>query len=453
MKLWVRLSFATYDVLVAVAVATILVPFELVMMACGRHHRGWLRERLGRHGEPAARGRTHVLIHAVSVGEVHAAGALVSALAEGDSRIVVTLTTGNREGRRAATLLQQRMPVIASVCYLPWDHSVALRGWLRRIRPDAAILVETEIWPNLIRTASELSIPVMIVSGRVSSRDIARYRLARFFFSPVLALVRWIGVQSERERAAFERIGAPADRIHVVGNLKHDIAPSVELEESRRTALERLQGAPLIVAGSTHGPEERWLIEALRRVRDNTPEARIAVAPRHPRRARRVRRQAEGAGLSVAFWSDDRCAAGDWDALVVDRIGPLSALYRLSDIAVIGGSFADHGGHNPMEAAAFGRAILMGPFHKHFRDEVAGFERAGGIHLVGAEGEIPELMCAALLELVGDPSKRENLGNRARVFAKSQRGIGRAYALSILEQLAAADSGRRAIGRVRPRQE
>ncbi len=444
MKLWGRCSFAIYDAVVALAVVAVLVPVELIKMACGRNHRGWLRERLGRHGEPFEECGTHLLVHAVSVGEVHAAGALVSTLAEADSRIIVTLTTGNTEGRRAARLLQQRIPVITSVCYLPWDHRAALRGWLRRIQPDAAIIVETEIWPNLIRTATELSIPVMIVNGRVYRRDISRYRLARFFFSSVLALVRWIGVQSEQEREAFERIGAPADRIHVAGNLKHDVAPSVELEEPGRTALERLQGTPLIVAGSTHGPEERWLIDALLHVQEQTPEARMILAPRHPRRARRVQRQAEAAGLSVVAWSDGQGAAESWDVLVMDRVGLLSALYRWADIAVIGGSFADHGGHNPMEPAVSGCAILMGPFHEHFREVVAGLDRCGGASVLGKTGDIPRLMSSALIDLIRDPVKRVSMGRRARVFAESQRGVAHGYAASILNQLAAADSPRRA---------
>ncbi len=447
---WGCCAFAIYDAAVAFAVATLLVPIELTKMARGRSRRQWLRERLGRRGDRPVEPHPHFLIHAVSVGEVHAAGALVSALIEEDARITVTLTTGNIEGRRAAGLLQQRIPEITSVSFLPWDHRVALRGWLRRIRPDATIIVETEIWPNLIRTASELSIPVLIVNGRVYPRDVPKYRLARGFFSSVLALVEWIGVQSEQERMAFEGIDAPADRIHVVGNLKHDSAPSVVLGTPWRTALERLQGTPLIVAGSTHDPEEGWLIDALLSVRKKTPAARMILAPRHPRRARRVRRQAEAAGLSVVAWSDDHEAAGGWDALVIDRVGLLSALYRWADIAVIGGSFADHGGHNPMEAAAFGRAILMGPFHDHFRDVVAGLDQGDGIHLLGTREDIPRLMSSALIDLVGDPVKRDSMGRRARVFAESQRGVGRAYAVSLLALLAAADSPRRAIDRRRP---
>ena len=285
--------------------------------------------------------------------------------------------------------------------------------------------------------------------AEIYPRDVSKYSLARFFFSSVLALVRWIGVQSEQERAAFERIGAPADRIHVMGNLKHDVAPSVELEESWMAVLERLQGTPLIVAGSTHGPEERWLIDALRHVQEQTPETRMILAPRHPRRARRVQRRAEAAGLSVVAWSDGQSAAGAWDLLVMDRVGLLSALYRWADIAVIGGSFADHGGHNPMEPAVFGCAILMGPFHEHFREVVAGLDQGGGVCLLGKTNEIPRLMSSALIDLMGNPVKRDSMGRRARVFAESQRGVAHAYAVSSLDQLAAADSSRRAFDRVR----
>ena len=450
---WERCAFAIYDAAVSLAVVTILVPVELIKMARSRSRREWLRERLGRYRDPLEDSHLHLLIHAVSVGEVHAAGALVSALSEENSSITVTLATGNIEGRRAARLLQQRFPGITSVCYLPWDRRAALRRWLRRIQPDAAIIVETEIWPNLFRTANELSIPVLIVNGRIYPRDVPRYRLARPFFASVMASVRWVGVQSEQERAAFLGIGAPADRIHVVGNLKQELAPSGALDDPWRTALERAHGAPLIVAGSTHSPEEGWLIEALLRLRQDTPEARMILAPRHPRRARSVRRQAEAAGLSVVFWSDDHLAPGVWDVLVLDRVGLLPAVYRWADIAVIGGSLANHGGHNPMEAAAHGRAIVMGPFHENFRDAVAGLEQMAGIHLLPSTVDARKALCSALLELARDPLKRDAMGRRAMAFAQSQRGVGRVYAVSLLAQLAPANSLNLAVGSARTAQQ
>jgi 3-deoxy-D-manno-octulosonic-acid transferase len=436
-----RCAFAIYDAVFALVVVTMLVPVELIKIVRGRSPLSWLRERLGRDGEPpVAEDGTHLLIHAVSVGEVHGAGNLIRALVEKDAGIAVTLTTGNREGRRAARLLQRQITAITSVCFLPWDRRAAVRSWLHRIRPDAVVLIETEIWPNVIRAAAELRMPVFIVNGRIYPRDVSKYGSARFFFGPVLALVRWIGVQSERERSAFVHIGAPADRLRVMGNLKHDIAPSVELEESWRVVLGRLQGPPLIVAGSTHGPEERWLIDALLRIREHTPGTRMILAPRHPRRARRVQRRAEAAGLSVAAWSDGHGAADAWDALVIDRVGVLSVLYRWADIAVIGGSFADHGGHNPLEPAVCGCAIIMGPFHEHFREVVGGLDRRGGVCLLERTGDIPKLISSALIDLMGDPAKRVSMGRRARVFAESQRGVSHGYAVSILDQLAAEDS-------------
>jgi 3-deoxy-D-manno-octulosonic-acid transferase len=369
----------------------------------------------------------------VSVGEVYAAGALVSALIAQQPAITVTLTTGNIEGRRAAKLLQQRNPQITAVSYIPWDRRAPLRRWLLRIQPDATIVVETEIWPNLFRAAHELSIPLLIVNGRIYPRDLPKYRLARPFFRSVLASGQWIGVQSEQERAAFLSIGAPADRIHVMGNLKHDLAPAPELDGPWRAVFEQACGEALIVGGSTHDPEEQWLIEALLHLRPEWPEAHLVLAPRHPRRAGTVRRLAEAAGLSAACWSDG--ATGGWDVLVLDRIGPLPAVYELADIAVIGGSLIDRGGHNPLEAANHGRAIIMGPSHENFRDAVAGLDQVAAIRLLPDEAKPAEALCSALLELARDPRQRQEMGRRALRFAAARRGVARVYAQALMAQL------------------
>jgi 3-deoxy-D-manno-octulosonic-acid transferase len=208
----------------------------------------------------------------------------------------------------------------------------------------------------------------------------------------------------------------------------------VPFEDPWKTVLERAHGAPLVVAGSTHAPEEEWLVEALVELRYESPGARLILAPRHPRRARRVGAMAKAAGLSVAFWSDDHLAAAVWEVLVLDRVGLLPAVYQWADIAVIGGSLSDHGGHNPMEAAIHGRAVLIGPFYENFRDTVGGLEEAGGVFLL-PNRDLRRQSTEALLKLASDPRRREVLGARALSFARSQGGTGRRYAESLLTQL------------------
>ena len=431
-----RLAFGAYDAAVWAIVLGVVAPAELVAAVVGRSEVRHLWERLGRPPDVHSGRRPRLLVHAVSVGEVAAAGALIAALAEEQAAISVVLTTGTREGRAAAELLREgRHPQVEAVCYLPWDRYRPLRRWLRRIAPDALIVVETEIWPNLFRAAADLAIPLSIVSGRMYPRDASRYRCARWVFRPVLACARWIGVRSKLDRDRFEQAGAPHDRLEVMGDLKHDAVPQSELPADWSAVLAGLQGSPLIVAGSTHHSEDRWLIEALVRVRQRWPGARLVLAPRHPTRARAARRRAAAAGLSAACWSDPGSAAECWDVLVLDQIGLLAAIYRWADVVLIGGSLVRRGGHNPLEAAGHGRATVIGPFHEHFSDVVAGLDSAGGILVLPSRSNVREALLAALLELLGDPTRRGELGRRALAYAQSQRGVARRYARSILATL------------------
>jgi len=430
-----RCALGVYDGAVWAIVVATLAPLQLLATLLGRSSAQYLKERLGRLPNAASGRRPKLLVHAVSVGEVAAAGALIAALAEECKAMSVVLTTGNRDGRAAADLLRRSHPQVESVSYLPWDRYRPLRIWLRRLDPDAVIVVETEIWPNLFRAAADLSIPLGIVSGRMYPRDACRYRRGRWFFRPVLACARWIGVQSEQDRTWFEQAGAAPDRVEVMGDLKHDVAPQSELPTVWRAALARAQGSPLIVAGSTHYPEESWLVEALLRVREHGQSARLVLAPRHPARARALKRRAAAARLSAVCWSDPQLAAESWDMLVIDRIGVLEAVYRWADVVVVGGSMILRGGHNPLEAARYGRTIIMGPHYEHFGDVVAGLEAVGGILVLPNGSKVREKLVSAVVELAGNPGRRDDIGRRALAYTESHRGVARRYARSLLAGL------------------
>jgi 3-deoxy-D-manno-octulosonic-acid transferase len=361
-----------------------------------------------------------------------AAGSLIDALTTEMPSLRLILTTGNQEGRQAAELLREKSPQIAEICYLPWDRHAAMRRWMQRMKPSAVIVIETEIWPNLFRAARDLSIPLFIANGRIYPRDLPRYRLARWFFRPVLASVKWIGVQSEQERSSFLRIGAPADRVEIMGNLKHDIVPSHELDQPWSAAFERLHGEPLIVAGSTHPPEEGWLLEAFDRLRQDVPLTRLVLAPRHPIRADAIRRQATSAGFSAVCWSKGYPADDGWEVLILDQIGVLAAIFRWADVAVVGGSLIRRGGHNPLEAANHSRAIIIGPFHEHFTEIVNGLEQTGGIRVLPRGGDIRQALSSVLQELMRDPRQRREMGCRAFAFAQNHRGVARSYARTLL---------------------
>jgi 3-deoxy-D-manno-octulosonic-acid transferase len=223
-----------------------------------------------------------------------------------------------------------------------------------------------------------------------------------------------------------------------MGDLKGDAAPRLALPETWTATLAGLQGAPLIVAGSTHAPEEGWVLEALHCVRRRWPGTRLLLAPRHPARAAGVSRRAAATGFETVRWSDPTALSGTWDVLVLDRIGLLAAIYRYADVVVVGGSLVRRGGHNPLEAAGHGRPIVIGPSFEHFSEVVAGLAAAAGVLVLPSGRDVTDALAAALLELLGDPARRVEMGTRALEYARSRRGVARRYAQRALATLAAA---------------
>lgn len=432
-------TFAVYDFAVSVAVHTVLAPLERLRIRTGKATAAALDERLGRWSPPSLRtapqGR-RILIHAVSVGEMAAASALINALGEIAPEISIVISTGNREGRAAAESLRRNRPAIEAVTFLPWDRNLAVREWLGRIAPDAVIVLETEIWPNFFGAARELGIPLFIANGRIYPGDVARYGLARRFFSSVLEIPTWIGVQSTRSRDAFVRIGAPADRVEVMGDLKAD-APrrDAEIPDGWRDVLDA-DTSPLVIAVSTHHPEERVLFRTLLDLRQHIPDLRLVLAPRHPDRAPGIQRLAEKSPLSTVLWSDEPTA--DWDILLIDAIGPPAALVRWADVVVMGGSLT-RGGHNPLEAAAAGRSMLIGPSYEHFNDLVEGLLETGGIRVLPSTDDPADAIRTALYELLADPDLRHTMGQRARDFLRSQQGVAGRYAHSVVSRISDSD--------------
>lgn len=401
--------FFLYDVLVGLAVTLFLRPHAWL-----RGERGELRQRLGE--PPAPAGHPRIVLHAVSAGEMAAAGAIVESLADVLPSAAVHLTTGNRDGLAAGERLRARIPSIVSVSFLPWDRRRAIRSWLAAVDPDAVAVVETEIWPNLFRACAVAEIPLILVNGRVPDRDYPRYRLARPFFRRVLAGAR-VAARSPEDARRFVRIGAPSENVRVAGNVKFDAARA---DKAARTE----SAAPVVVAGSTHAPEERLLLRALLRLRREFPGLTLVLAPRRIGRASAILRRACAAGLRAAAASDG--ASSSPEVVVVDAIGDLHGRYVEGEIAVVGGTFTRRGGHTPLEAAARGCAVVSGPRAGSFREILADMRSAGAAAVVP-----PRELETALRELLGDPARRAELGQRARAFAESGRGAARRCAAEI----------------------
>ncbi len=397
-----------YDSFVALAVWLALVPVELAAIVLGRSTLARLAGRLGRPPRLAARGRRLVVMHAVSVGEMAAAGALLRAWRERHPEDRILLTAGSRDGLAAGERLAAADPTIVAVVPLPWDRRRAVRRWLRALAPDLVVVIETEIWPRLFLTSRELGIPLALASARVYPRDVRRYRRLPGFFRSVLAAPRWLGVQSPSERTRFAAIGAPAERVEVAGNLKFDAVPA-----PATGALLAANGRQRIVAASTHRGEERRLLAALARLPGELGEPQLVLAPRHPRRARALVRMARRRGLpALTLAAAERAQAAGGAAprvVVVDRLGWLPAALASADVVVLGGTLVAHGGHNPLEAARAGRALVVGPHVEHCADLIAHLRAHAAVHTL----EHADDLAPALAALLADPLARRRLGERA----------------------------------------
>ena len=431
--------FHLYDGVLALVVWLLLVPRELAAVACGRSTPERLAERLGRPPRRLGSGGRLLVVHAVSVGEMAAAAALVRHWVERHPADRFVLTAGNRDGLAAGERLAAELPAVVAVVPLPWDRRRALRRWLQALAPDLVVGIECEVWPRLFLGCRELGIPLALASARLYPRDVARYRLLPAFFRRVLAAADWIGVQSAAERTRWCAIGAPPERVEVVGNLKYDTpAPRPSGPAPRKPA-----GAVWIVAASTHPGEERRLLrrpggaaggggDAATRAGAAPPAAGRGDRPsRPPRRLRGAVARRERARFGECRKRRER--RGARRILVVDRFGWLPAAMAVADLVVLGGTFVRHGGHNPLEAARAGRALLVGPHSENFADVMSGLRAAGALREVAAASALP----AALAELLLDAAERRRLGACAAVAAAAGSCVGR-YAERLEALLAAA---------------
>ena len=373
-----------YSAFYTVALA-FLLPFEYLK----RPHelrRRWLFERLGYYAGERVTGRT-VWVHAVSVGEVIASVPLVKKIKQKHPSLSIVISTVTDTGQKVAMDLAGGLTAIrAEIIYVPFDLPFAVRNAVRRIRPSAFIIMETELWPNNIRMLQESSVPVVLMNGRLSERSYKRYKKLVFFIGEVLRDVSILCVQDEIYARRFRDLGAASDRIKVIGSFKFDTQSSSTAPDWTKA----LRG-PVIIAGSTHETEEELVLDAHARLKSDFPSLNLIVAPRHPGRFKAVEELIKKRGLKYTKRSEiaaavktDSGQAGmtklEGQVILLDVMGELAAVYGAADIAVMGGSFIEHGGQNPLEPASWGKVVVCGPHMENFPfigDFYAAGERSG----------------------------------------------------------------------------
>lgn len=382
----------------------------------GKYHAGFL-ERMGR--VPArlqALSSTPVIwVHAVSVGEVLAVSGLVEAMRHAfpDRRVLLSTTTDTGQA------VARRRFGEENVFYFPMDFAFAIRSYLHALQPELIVLAETEFWPNFLRLAHPGEAKIAVVNARISDRSWPSYRRFRFALKAMLTQVDLFLAQTERDADRLRAIGAPPDRVRITGNLKFDVPvppPPVILDKLQKS-IAAAEAGPVLVCGSTLEGEESLLLAAFRDVLKMHARAVMILAPRHPQRFEDVAALLSEKRVSFfrrSQWQEEPLAA---TVLLLDSIGELAALYALADIAFVGGSLARRGGHNIIEPAQHGVAILVGPHTENFRDVVAHFRDHKAVRIVA-----PDALTSAILHLLADDGERRDLGRRAQETVQSQMG-------------------------------
>lgn len=351
----------------------------------------------------------------MSVGEVLAVAGLVGQMRRRfpEHRIVISTTTDTGQD-----LARKRFGE-GNTFYFPMDLAFAIRAYMRALRPELVVLAETEFWPNFLRISHGSGARVAVVNARISDRSWPRYLRFRWALGRVLANVDQFLAQTEEDKARLESIGADTNRARVTGNLKFDVslpAPPPIVETLRR-ALAAEGAGPVLVCGSTVEDEEAPLLRAFENLRVSHPRAVMIIAPRHPERFEAVAALLQEMEISAhrrSQWQEESLAGG---VLLIDTIGELAALYALADVAFVGGSLVPRGGHNIIEPAQHGVAIVTGNHTENFRDIVGLFQSRDAVRIVSL-AELP----LVLMHLLDHDVERMALGRRAKETVLSQMG-------------------------------
>jgi 3-deoxy-D-manno-octulosonic-acid transferase len=434
--------YAVYSVLI-VTFFLVMSPYLAWQAVRYRKYVGSLRQRLGY--LPISfnlDGEESIWIHAVSVGEVLTARALLPELRERYPRYRLFLSTTTMTGQQIA---RNSLQYVDEVFYFPFDLGFIVHRTLGLVKPKLFVMMETEIWPNLLRACRRAGVRTMLVNGRISSRSYPRYRLARPFFRRVLTNIDRFCMQGEESARRIIDMGADPENVVVTGSLKFD---SLELpgaaaapDRGRNRVLRYFRIAPdrpVIIAASTLKGEEEPVFEAFQRIRARVPETLLIVAPRKPERFDDVEQLARRGGWNVARRSELPVDSEPrHDVVILDTIGELAQLYQVATAVFVGGSLVDQGGHNILEPAVFGKPIVFGPYMQNFAEIAQAFIENDAAIQIRTPRELEHVM----LGLLNDPVRRARLGAAARALVEANRGARAKTLQAIARVLPPQDAG------------
>lgn len=415
-----------------------LLPFLLVRMLLRSRRAPAYRQRLAERfglfeADPAPAGTPVIWVHAVSLGETLAAAPLIEGLLEcwPDHRIVVTTTTPTGSERVQALFGERVFHV-----YAPWDLPGAVRRFLGRVRPRLLLIMETELWPNMLHYSRAMGCRILLANARLSARSAQGYARFAGLTRAMLQQLDTVACQSRADGQRFLALGLPPPALHVTGSIKFDL----ELNASLRAAAAGLRreldadSRPVLVAASTHAGEDEQILEAFARLRQDADTALLVLVPRHPERFEEVYALCRGQGWNVVRRSTGDSPGPGVDVLLGDTMGELLLLLSVGQVAVIGGSLVPHGGHNVLEAAAWGVPVVTGPYMFNF-EEISGLLVAAGamIRLTDPAG-----LSACLQALLADAPRRRAMGAAGQRVVADNRGARKRLLALVAENLAKA---------------
>ena len=420
--------YLLYSLLLTFGFVLLLPRFAFDALSTRKYITG-LGERLGKLPKLASSDRPMIWLHCVSVGETEAARPLVRALVEKfpSHRLAISTTTVTGQQVVQSAFANDA----AAIFYFPIDWTWVVRRVLRTLNPAAVLIMETELWPNLLRECGRQSIPVALINGRISQTSFGRYKLIRSFMRRVLKDLSIALMQSDQDASRICELGMPRERVLMPGNLKFDSASAsmndARIAEELRERFGINHEDRLIVAASTHAPEESIVIDAFKRIRSSNPNqcVRLLIAPRHPERFNEVASIVQSSSFTWSRRSDSPSKADrSSDVLLLDSIGELRATFVLADVAFIGGSIAPHGGHNVLEPAARGVCVVTGSHTHNFAAVTKALLAEDAIVQLPnlTEADAPELLASTITELFSYDTRRKEIGQRAKAVCDRNTG-------------------------------
>ncbi|MBI3999237.1 MAG: 3-deoxy-D-manno-octulosonic acid transferase, partial [Candidatus Omnitrophica bacterium] len=361
-------------------------------------------------------GQKTVWLHAVSVGEVMAARQWIRLFLETYPDWQIALSTTTPTGCQVADSLSSERVI---VFYAPFDLSFVVRRVLNTLQPKLILLMETEIWPNLLSKAKASGIPIGIINGRLSPRSFQRYRLVRHWMAPILNQLSFCLVQSKRDQDYFIKLGIPELQVFYTGNMKFDQVDGLSFAE-KNTGFEANGVTPnglILIGGSTHWGEEEILLRVFKRLQETFTDLQLILAPRHPENLSRVVALITSLGFQFQLFSEKRTGKPR-SVLLIDQMGVLASLYLSADVAFVGGSFVQRGGQSPIEAAFSKKPLLHGPNVFNFHEAYHMLDEKGAAFQVASEDELFQ-KSRLLLE---NPELRGQMGARAWSCVQSMKG-------------------------------